>query len=234
MICTAGNLSPSLTATWQNSSPALLKTKSIQAMEGLVYNLNSMHSRAGAQVPFSSLNLGCDTTPEGRMVTRCLLLAYEKGLGHGETPIFPNIIFRSKAGINFNPGDPNYDLFKLAMRVSASRLNPTFSFMDSSFNQPFGTEVAYMGCRTRVIADRHGPATSDGRGNLSFTSFNLPRLAIRADGDLQVFYDYLETEMNLISRMLLTPLSHPVPPESEGYALPDGAGTLHRLRSPYS
>ena len=174
-----------------------------QAMEGLVYNLNSMHSRAGAQVPFSSLNLGCDTTPEGRMVTRCLLLAYEKGLGHGETPIFPNIIFRLKAGINFNPGDPNYDLFKLAMRVSASRLNPTFSFMDSTFNQPFGTEVAYMGCRTRVIADRHGPATSDGRGNLSFTSINLPRLAIRADGDLQVFYDFLETEMTLISRMLL-------------------------------
>ena len=106
-----------------------------QAMEGLVYNLNSMHSRAGAQVPFSSLNLGCDTSENGRRVTRSLLLAYEKGLGHGETPIFPNIIFRVKEGINFNPQDPNYDLFKLAMRVAASRMNPTFSFMDNSFQR---------------------------------------------------------------------------------------------------
>ncbi len=174
-----------------------------QAMEGLVYNLNSMHSRAGAQVPFSSINLGCDTTSEGRLVTRCLLLAYEKGLGHGETPIFPNIIFRVKAGVNFNPEDPNYDLFKLAMRVASTRLNPTFSFMDSSFNIPFGAEVAYMGCRTRVIADRFGPAVSDGRGNLSFTSLNLPRLAIKADGNLQQFYDLLEAELNLIARQLL-------------------------------
>jgi ribonucleoside-triphosphate reductase len=174
-----------------------------QAMEGLVYNLNSMHSRAGAQVPFSSINLGCDTSPEGRLVTRCLLTAYEKGLGHGETPIFPNIIFRTKEGINFNPGDPNYDLFKLAMRVSATRMNPTFSFMDASFNKPFGTEVAYMGCRTRVIADRFGQPISDGRGNLSFASLNLPRLALRAGGDLQKFYEYLEEMMALVSRLLI-------------------------------
>lgn len=173
-----------------------------QAMEALVYNLNSMHSRAGAQVPFSSINLGCDTTPEGRVVTRSLLEAYEKGLGRGETPIFPNIIFRLKAGINFNPGDPNYDLFQLAMRVSSTRMNPTFSFMDSSFNQMFGAEVAYMGCRTRVIADRHGPAISDGRGNLSFTTVNLPRVAIKANRHIDVFFHELESVMSLAARQL--------------------------------
>jgi len=173
-----------------------------QAMEALIYNLNSMHSRAGAQVPFSSINLGCDTTSEGRLVTKSLLMAYEKGLGHGETPIFPNILFRVKQGINFEPGDPNYDLFKLAMRVSSQRLNPTFTFMDASFNRPFGTETAYMGCRTRVIANRHGAAVSDGRGNLSFTTINLPRLAIKAGGDLELFFSQLEAALNLTARQL--------------------------------
>ncbi|HYH04501.1 MAG TPA: anaerobic ribonucleoside-triphosphate reductase [Bacillota bacterium] len=173
-----------------------------QAMEALIYNLNSMHSRAGAQVPFSSLNVGGDTTEAGRMVTRCLLLAYEKGLGHGETPIFPNIIFRLKKGINFEPKDPNYDLFKLAIRVSAQRLNPTFSFMDSSFNKPFGTEVAYMGCRTRVMSDRHGAEVSDGRGNLSFTTINLPRIAIKSGGDIESFFHELESVMTLAARQL--------------------------------
>lgn len=173
-----------------------------QAMEALIYNLNSMHSRAGAQVPFSSINLGCDTTPEGRLVTRSLLLAYEKGLGHGETPIFPNIIFRLKKGINFDPQDPNYDLFQLAMRVSAQRLNPTFAFMDATFNSPFGLEASYMGCRTRVIANRHGAAVSNGRGNLSFTTVNLPRLAIKSGGDLEAFFRELETVMTLAARQL--------------------------------
>ena len=151
-----------------------------QAMEALVYNLNSMHSRAGAQVPFSSINLGCDTTPAGRKVTRNFLKAFEAGLGRGENPIFPNVIFRLKEGINFNPGDPNYDLFQLAIRVASKRLNPTFSFMDSSFNKRYGTEVSTMGCRTRVIANRHGEEVSDGRGNLSFTTINLPRIALKS------------------------------------------------------
>ena len=177
--------------------------ETFQAMEGLVYNLNSMHSRAGAQVPFSSINLGTDTSEAGRAVTRALLLAYEKGLGRGETPIFPNIIFRVKAGVNFNPGDPNYDLFQLAMRVSATRMNPTFSFMDAPFNRGFGDEVAYMGCRTRVIADRHGEAVSDGRGNLSFTTINLPRLAIKANGDRQKFFSALEEVMVLVSKQMM-------------------------------
>src|SRR5690554_1774048 len=173
-----------------------------QAMEALIYNLNSMHSRAGAQVPFSSINLGTDTTPEGRLVTRSLLLAHERGLGRGETPIFPNIIFRVKKGVNFEPGDPNYDLFQLAMRTAARRLNPTFSFMDSSFNSPYGTEVSYMGCRTRVIANRHGPEISTGRGNLSFTTVNLPRLAILAKGDLELFYHKLDRMLELTARQL--------------------------------
>jgi anaerobic ribonucleoside-triphosphate reductase len=173
-----------------------------QAMEALIYNLNSMHSRAGAQVPFSSLNVGCDTSEAGRMVTKSLLLAYENGLGHGETPIFPNIIFRVKKGINYEPKDPNYDLFQLAIRVSAQRLNPTFSFMDSTFNRVYGTEVAYMGCRTRVIGNRHGAEVSDGRGNLSFTTINLPRIAIKAGGDLEVFFHELERILILAARQL--------------------------------
>lgn len=136
------------------------------------------------------------------MVTKTLLEAYEKGLGRGETPIFPNIIFRLKKGINFDPKDPNYDLFQLAMRVSSQRMNPTFSFMDASFNQPYNTEVAYMGCRTRVIANRHGPAVSTGRGNLSFTTINLPRLAIKANGHIELFFQELEKILVLTARQL--------------------------------
>jgi ribonucleoside-triphosphate reductase len=173
-----------------------------QAMEALIYNLNSMHSRAGAQVPFSSLNVGTDTTPEARSITRNLLLAYEKGLGRGENPIFPNIIFRVKAGVNFNPGDPNYDLFQLAIRVASQRLNPTFSFMDASFNSPYGDQISYMGCRTRVMANRRGPAVTDGRGNLSFTTINLPRLAIKAERNLMKFYESLSEMIDLTCEQL--------------------------------
>ncbi|MBO8136642.1 MAG: anaerobic ribonucleoside-triphosphate reductase [Desulfotomaculum sp.] len=173
-----------------------------QAMEALIYNLNSMHSRAGAQVPFSSLNLGTETSEAARRVTRNLLLAYESGLGRGENPIFPNIIFRLKKGVNMEPGDPNYDLFKLALRVAAKRLNPTFSFMDSSFNKEYGDQVSYMGCRTRVMANRRGPAVTDGRGNLSFTTINLPRLAIKADRDIKKFYRLLSDMMDLVKRQL--------------------------------
>lgn len=173
-----------------------------QAMEALIYNLNSMHSRAGAQVPFSSLNLGLETSPEGRAVIKNLLLAYEKGLGHGENPIFPNIIFRVKKGVSMNPDDPNYDLYKLAIRVAAKRLNPTFSFMDTTYNAPFDGEVSYMGCRTRVINDRFGPAKTDGRGNLSFTTINLPRLAIKANKDIMKFYEYLDEILDLVGEQL--------------------------------
>ncbi|RDV82917.1 anaerobic ribonucleoside-triphosphate reductase [Ammonifex thiophilus] len=174
-----------------------------QAMEALVYNLNSMHSRAGAQVPFSNINLGTDTSEAGRKVTRNLLLAYEAGLGRGENPIFPNIIFRVKKGINFDPGDPNYDLFKLAVRVASRRLNPTFSFMDSSLNAPWGDQVAYMGCRSRVMANRCGPAVTEGRGNLSFTTINLPRLALQAGGNLNSFWRLLQATTWLVIQQLL-------------------------------
>lgn len=173
-----------------------------QAMEALVYNLNSMHSRAGAQVPFSSINVGTETSEAARKVTRNLILAYEAGLGRGENPIFPNIIFRVQEGVNFNPGDPNYDLFKLALRVAAKRLNPTFSFMDSSFNKEWGDQVSYMGCRTRVMANRRGPAVTDGRGNLSFTTINLPRVAIQAERDMDKFFRDLDRLVNLAIRQL--------------------------------
>lgn len=173
-----------------------------QAMEAFVYNLNSMHSRAGAQVPLSSINIGTDVSRLGRAVTKNLLLAYEKGLGRGENPIFPNIIFRVKEGINLHPSDPNYDLFKLAIRVASQRMNPTFSFMDSSFNKPYGDQVAYMGCRTRVMANRCGLEVTEGRGNLSYTTINLPRLAIKAERDLMKFYQSLSDLVDLICEQL--------------------------------
>ena len=173
-----------------------------QSMEALVYNLNSMHSRAGSQVPFSSINLGTETDEASRKVTRNLLLAFEAGLGKGENPIFPNIIFRLREGVNFNPGDPNYDLFKLAIRVASKRLNPTFSFMGSSFNNPYGNQVAYMGCRSRVMANRRGPEVTPGRGNLSFTTINLPRLALNAGRNLDKFYRQLSAVLDLSIRQL--------------------------------
>lgn len=174
-----------------------------QAMEALVYNLNSMHSRAGAQVPFSSINLGTDTSPEGRMIIRAMLEAFEKGLGKGESPIFPNLVFRVKKGINFAEGDPNYDLFQLAIKVAARRMNPTFSFMDSSFNIKYGDEVSYMGCRTRTIGNRHGLEISAGRGNITPITINLPRLALKASGQIETFYKELQAILDLCTRQLL-------------------------------
>jgi len=178
-----------------------------QAMEALIYNLNSMHSRAGAQVPFSSINIGTDLTPAGQRVTRNLLLAYEAGLGRGENPIFPNIIFKVKKGVNLNSKDPNYSLFQLALRVAAQRMNPTFSFMDSSFNAKYqfanGSEVSYMGCRTRVIGNRRGPEATERRGNLSFTTVNLPRIALRAQRSLGRFYAELDRVLELACEQLL-------------------------------
>ncbi len=192
---------------------ALLQTErqTYQAMEALIHNLNTMNSRAGAQVPFSSLNYGTDTSPEGRMVIKNLLLATEAGLGEGETPIFPVQIFKVKAGVNYNPDDINYDLFRLAMRVSAQRLFPNFSFLDAPFNlqyyQPgnYDSEVAYMGCRTRVMGNVYDDSrqTTCGRGNLSFTSINLPRIGIEARGDIATFYQLLDQRIELVIRQLL-------------------------------
>ena len=182
-----------------------------QAMEALVHNLNTMNSRAGAQVPFSSINYGMDTSPEARMAIRNLLKSTQAGLGNGETPIFPIQIFRVKEGVNYNPGDPNYDLFKLACKTSAKRLFPNFSFQDAPFNLKYyksghpETEIAYMGCRTRVMANNFDPTkeVSNGRGNLSFTSVNLPRLAIKANHNLDVFFDSLDQMVALVIDQLL-------------------------------
>ncbi len=177
-----------------------------QAMEALVHNLNTMHSRAGAQIPFSSLNYGTDTSPEGRMVIRNLLLATEAGLGNGETCIFPIHIFKVKEGVNYNEGEPNYDLFQLACRVSAKRLFPNFSFIDAPYNLQYykegrpETEIAYMGCRTRVAGNVNDPSREivNGRGNLSFTSVNLPRLAILADHDIDKFFALLDNRIDIV------------------------------------
>ena len=200
---------------------ALEKTerKTYQAMEGFIHNLNTMHSRAGAQVPFSSVNFGTDTSPEGRMVIKNFLLSTEKGLGNGETPIFPVSIFKVKEGINYNKEDKNYDLFKLACRVSAKRLFPNFSFIDAPHNLPYykegdyNTEIAYMGCRTRVIGDVTDKNNEivTGRGNLSFTSINLPRIGIRhgiclherEKADMKGFFEDLGNMMDLVKDQLL-------------------------------
>lgn len=181
-----------------------------QAMEALIHNLNTMNSRAGAQTPFSSINYGTDTSPEGRMVIENILLAEEAGLGNGETPIFPIHIFKVKEDINYNDTDPNYDMFKLACRVSAKRLFPNFAFIDAPFNLEFykpndyRTEIAYMGCRTRTISNVNDTSRQfvTGRGNLSFTSINLPRLALKADGNVGLFFDMLEEMMDLTIEQL--------------------------------
>jgi len=177
-----------------------------QAMEAFVHNLNTMHSRAGAQTPFSSINYGTDTSPEGRMVIKNLLLATEAGLGNGETPIFPIHIFKVKDGVNYKQGDANYDLFKLACRVSAKRLFPNFSFIDAPFNLKYykegnpDTEIAYMGCRTRVIGNVYDSSreTIFGRGNLSFTTVNLPRIALKSNKNLNMFFDELDKKVDLV------------------------------------
>ena len=181
-----------------------------QAMEAFIHNLNTMHSRAGAQTPFSSINYGMDTSTEGRMVMKNMLLVTEAGLGHGETPIFPIQIFRVKEGVNYNPGEPNYDLFKLACRVSAKRLFPNFSFQDAPFNLQYykgtpETEISYMGCRTRVMSNMYDPTReiSNGRGNLSFTSINLPRIAIEANKNIDWFYQELDRKIDLVIEQLL-------------------------------
>ncbi len=182
-----------------------------QAMEALIHNLNTMHSRAGAQTPFSSINYGMDTSAEGRLVVKNVLLAHEAGLGAGETPIFPIHIFRVKEGINVKPDEPNYDLFKLACRVSSKRLFPNFAFQDAPFNLQYykpgrpETEIAYMGCRTRVVGNTYDPTReiTYSRGNLSFTSINLPRIALRSHNNINFFFEELERKLDLCVDQLL-------------------------------
>ncbi|MBR3377975.1 anaerobic ribonucleoside triphosphate reductase [Candidatus Saccharibacteria bacterium] len=193
--------------------------QTLQAMEGFVHNLNTMHSRAGAQVPFTSINFGTDTSPEGRLVSKMLLEATMNGLGHHETPIFPISIFKVKEGINYNPGDPNYDLFKRSMEVSSKRLFPNFTFIDAPFNLQYykpgdpDTEIATMGCRTRVFGScfKETDGHVSGRGNCSFTTLNLVRIGIkhgictgdRKKPDWDAFYQELDEKIDLIADQLL-------------------------------
>jgi len=217
-----------------------------QAMEAVIHNLNTMHSRAGAQIPFSSLNYGTCTSSEGRLVIKAILEATWNGLGNGETPVFPIQIFKVKEGINYNEGDPNYDLFKLACKVSAKRLFPNFSFLDSPFNLQYykeghpETEAAYMGCRTRVIGNNYDPNNeiTFGRGNLSFTSINLPRLAIEAHNDtigivaddnylsekMSRFYSKLENMVNLVFDQLLERFKYQCMKKVKNYPFMMGQG----------
>ncbi len=195
----------------KESAGVEIERNTYQAMEAFVHNLNTMHSRAGAQIPFSSINYGLDTSPEGRLVIKNLMLATEAGLGNGETPIFPIHIFKVKEGINYNPGEPNYDLFKLACRVSAKRLFPNFSFLDAPFNLKYykpghpETEIAYMGCRTRVMGNVYDPSREivSGRGNLSFTTINLPRIGLRSNKNIDLFFQELDKKINLIIDQLM-------------------------------
>lgn len=204
--------------SWEKIKPFVIKDsekeveeQTHQAMEALVHNLNTMHSRAGAQVPFSSLNYGTDTSEEGRLAMRSLLIATEEGLGDGETPIFPIQIFKVKEGVNYNPGDPNYDLFKLAIECSSKRLFPNFSFLDAPFNaiyykpNDYNSEVAYMGCRTRVMGNIYDKSkeVTCGRGNLSFTSINLPRLGIESNHNVDIFFEKLDLMIDLVIKQLL-------------------------------
>lgn len=201
------------------SSKEDVDRETLQAMEGFIHNLNTMHSRAGAQVPFTSINFGTDTTAAGRLVSKHLLQATENGLGKGETPIFPISIFKVKSGVNYEPGDPNYDLFKKAMEVSAKRLFPNFCFIDAPYNLKYykpgdyRTEIATMGCRTRVFASvfPESDGIITGRGNLSFTTINLVRIGIkhgiclgeRKEADWDGFYEELDKKMDIAKEELL-------------------------------
>ena len=189
----------------------LTERETYQAMEALIHNLNSMQSRAGAQVPFSSINYGTGTQPEHRMIMKNVLLATDAGLGGGETPIFPVQIFKVKDGINTKKGDPNYDLFELACKVSAKRLFPNFSFLDAPYNAQYykpghpETEVALMGCRTRVVSNYYDKTKEiiPGSGNLSFTTINLPRLAIEAHGSISKFFESLDKMIYMVFDQLM-------------------------------
>ena len=189
-----------------------------QAMEAFIHNMNTIHSRGGNQVVFSSINYGTDTSAEGRCIMRELLLSTYEGVGGGETAIFPIQIWKKKRGVNYLPGDPNYDLYQLACKVTARRFFPNFLNLDATFNQTdewraddpkrYLHEVATMGCRTRVFENRFGPKTSIGRGNISFSTINIVKLAIECMGEtdqekrIGMFMAKLDHMLELTARQL--------------------------------
>ena len=180
-----------------------------QAMEAFIHNMNSMNSRSAGQVPFTSINYGTDTSKEGRLIIKSILLATESGMGKHETPIFPIQIFKVKEDINYNVNDPNYDLFELACKITSKRLFPNFSFLDAPFNLKYynpnkpETEIAYMGCRTRVLANVNGEEVVTGRGNISFTTLNLVKFALESNKDINKFYSLLDKYINIAVEQLL-------------------------------
>jgi len=177
-----------------------------QSMQGIVYNLNTMHSRAGSQVPFSSINIGIPDSKDAALICEIFLLEYEKGLGNDEQPIFPNIIFRVKKGVNAEPGDPYYYLFQLACRVAAKRMNPTFMNLDADFNKFYydqGVVPATMGCRTYVCSNINGEPGTKGRGNIAPTTINLPRLGLVAKKDINKFFKLLDNKLELAKDSLM-------------------------------
>ena len=183
-----------------------------QTMEAFIHNMNTMRSRGGGQVPFSSINYGTDTSPEGRLIIRELLKSTYEGVGNGQTAIFPIQIFKCKKGVNVNPEDPNYDLFEYATKVTAKRFFPNYINLDAPFNVSdkwdandplrYMYEPATMGCRTRVFENRFGDNTSVGRGNLSFTTINLPRLALQSKNYAN-FLELLEEAVDIAVEQLL-------------------------------
>lgn len=183
-----------------------LRKRVHQAMQGVVYNLNTMHSRAGSQVPFSSMNIGIPESKDAALVCEIFLLEYEKGLGKGEQPIFPNIIFRVKDGVNREESDPYFYLYKLACRVAAKRMNPTFMNIDADFNKKYydmGIIPATMGCRTYLMSNVNGEPGVNGRGNIAPTTINLPRIGIQAQGNIDKFFEIFDTRLNLAKEALM-------------------------------
>ena len=189
-----------------------------QSMEAFIHNMNTIHSRGGNQVVFSSINYGTDTSAEGRCIIRELLNSTYEGVGNGATAIFPIQIWKKKRGVSYLPEDPNYDLYRLACKVTARRFFPNFPNLDASFNhhdkwrpddpKRYLYEVATMGCRTRVFENRYGEKTSIGRGNLSFTTINLPRIAIEVmtiknpEERIDRFFEKLDSLLSLTARQL--------------------------------
>ncbi|MEG0641365.1 MAG: anaerobic ribonucleoside-triphosphate reductase, partial [Clostridium sp.] len=183
-----------------------LRNRVNQAMQGVVYNLNTMHSRAGSQVPFSSVNIGIPNSDDAALVCESFLLQYEKGLGRAEQPIFPNIIFRVKDGVNRSENDPYFYLYKLACRVAAKRMNPTFMNIDADFNKEYydqGYMPATMGCRTYLMKNVNGEPGCKGRGNIAPATLNLPRIGLQASGNVDKFFEILQARLELAKESLL-------------------------------
>lgn len=177
-----------------------------QAMQGVVYNLNTMHSRAGSQVPFSSINLGIPNNKDAALICEIFLLEYEKGLGKGEQPIFPNIIFRVKDGVNRSKKDPYFYLYELACKVAAKRMNPTFMNIDADFNKEYydkGYMPATMGCRTYLMKNVNGEPGCKGRGNIAPVTINLPRIGIQAKGNIDDFFSMFNERIEFAKESLL-------------------------------